>query len=272
MGWVWAYAGGGGLPDRDQIATHARRGAKLTDPTLGFDSPRLHSTTLRGSTYQPRSACITDQSISICASATPSISEWVVTRVLFFVSGDFVQAGLPSVTSLPDCARLARSSGGFCHLSRPWCRGTTCDPEGECSHVPLAFSSLERDGRGRRGRWCRVFVACGADHGVGPSFGSRGGPPERVTRDRIRPGRLRHGHAHDAGPGDLQWMTAGRGIVHCEMPVSKEPCTGLQLWVNLVLSPPFSLFLRFSFTPSFCLHHINLLAFFLHVCSLEEEG
>lgn len=35
------------------------------------------------------------------------------------------------------------------------------------------------------------------------------------------------------GPGDLQWMTAGRGIVHCEMPVGEETCHGLQLWVNL---------------------------------------
>lgn len=28
-------------------------------------------------------------------------------------------------------------------------------------------------------------------------------------------------------------MTAGRGIVHLEMPESEEECTGLQLWVNL---------------------------------------
>ena len=28
-------------------------------------------------------------------------------------------------------------------------------------------------------------------------------------------------------------MTAGRGIVHCEMPVGTEMCRGLQLWVNL---------------------------------------
>uniref|UniRef100_A0A3Q2P8V8 Pirin n=1 Tax=Fundulus heteroclitus TaxID=8078 RepID=A0A3Q2P8V8_FUNHE len=38
-------------------------------------------------------------------------------------------------------------------------------------------------------------------------------------------GRLKH--------GDLQWMTAGRGVVHAEMPVSEEPVVGLQLWVNL---------------------------------------
>ncbi|XP_041115047.1 pirin isoform X2 [Polyodon spathula] len=29
------------------------------------------------------------------------------------------------------------------------------------------------------------------------------------------------------------WMTAGRGVVHAEMPVSDEPVCGLQLWVNL---------------------------------------
>ena len=33
-------------------------------------------------------------------------------------------------------------------------------------------------------------------------------------------------------PGDLQWMTAGRGIVHSEMP-GWERTRGLQLWVNL---------------------------------------
>ncbi|XP_068455551.1 pirin isoform X3 [Clinocottus analis] len=33
--------------------------------------------------------------------------------------------------------------------------------------------------------------------------------------------------------GDLQWMTAGRGVVHAEMPVSEQPVLGLQLWVNL---------------------------------------
>ena len=35
------------------------------------------------------------------------------------------------------------------------------------------------------------------------------------------------------GPGDLQWMTAGRGIVHSEMPATNEVSRGLQLWVNL---------------------------------------
>lgn len=28
-------------------------------------------------------------------------------------------------------------------------------------------------------------------------------------------------------------MTAGRGVVHCEMPSGKEAAHGLQLWINL---------------------------------------
>ncbi len=36
------------------------------------------------------------------------------------------------------------------------------------------------------------------------------------------------------GPGELQWMTAGRGIMHQEMPVaSREGIEGFQFWVNL---------------------------------------
>lgn len=34
-------------------------------------------------------------------------------------------------------------------------------------------------------------------------------------------------------PGDVQWMTAGSGIVHQEMPEAAEPMWGFQLWVNL---------------------------------------
>lgn len=36
------------------------------------------------------------------------------------------------------------------------------------------------------------------------------------------------------GPGSIQWMTAGKGIVHSEMPEQKEgKMQGFQLWVNL---------------------------------------
>jgi redox-sensitive bicupin YhaK (pirin superfamily) len=35
-------------------------------------------------------------------------------------------------------------------------------------------------------------------------------------------------------PGDVQWMTAGKGIVHSSVPGSfEEDSVGFQLWVNL---------------------------------------
>lgn len=40
------------------------------------------------------------------------------------------------------------------------------------------------------------------------------------------------GHSGQIGPGDLQWMTAGKGIVHAEMP-GDGLAEGLQLWINL---------------------------------------
>lgn len=50
-------------------------------------------------------------------------------------------------------------------------------------------------------------------------------------------GAFRHednkGHAGTIGVGDLQWMTAGKGIVHSEMPATDGRNVGLQLWVNL---------------------------------------
>jgi quercetin 2,3-dioxygenase len=51
-------------------------------------------------------------------------------------------------------------------------------------------------------------------------------------------GRVRHGDSiGNSGviePGDLQWMTAGSGIIHEEMPqVSPHGVHGFQLWVNL---------------------------------------
>jgi hypothetical protein len=55
-------------------------------------------------------------------------------------------------------------------------------------------------------------------------------------------GRVHHedseGHEGVIGPGDVQWMTAGAGLVHSEMPdreMLREggPMHGFQLWVNL---------------------------------------
>jgi quercetin 2,3-dioxygenase len=51
-------------------------------------------------------------------------------------------------------------------------------------------------------------------------------------------GEVRHrdtlGNSGSIGAGDVQWMTAGRGIMHEEMPqVRPEGIAGFQLWVNL---------------------------------------
>ena len=51
-------------------------------------------------------------------------------------------------------------------------------------------------------------------------------------------GRMRHedhlGNRGDLGPGDVQWMTAGRGVIHSEMPQQTEGrMRGFQLWLNL---------------------------------------
>jgi redox-sensitive bicupin YhaK (pirin superfamily) len=51
-------------------------------------------------------------------------------------------------------------------------------------------------------------------------------------------GKFRHkdnkGHEGVLETGGAQWMTAGRGIVHSEMPIQKEGrVRGLQLWLNL---------------------------------------
>ena len=51
-------------------------------------------------------------------------------------------------------------------------------------------------------------------------------------------GQMRHKDSTGAegllGPGSVQWMTAGRGIVHSEMPEQREGrMSGFQLWVNL---------------------------------------
>jgi redox-sensitive bicupin YhaK (pirin superfamily) len=45
--------------------------------------------------------------------------------------------------------------------------------------------------------------------------------------------RDNHGHAGVLRAGDVQWMTAGRGIVHSEMPFGDETVHSLQLWLNL---------------------------------------
>jgi redox-sensitive bicupin YhaK (pirin superfamily) len=54
-------------------------------------------------------------------------------------------------------------------------------------------------------------------------------------------GHMRHedsfGNRGDLGPGDVQWMTAARGIIHSEMPQQTAGrMRGFQLWLNLPAS------------------------------------
>ena len=51
-------------------------------------------------------------------------------------------------------------------------------------------------------------------------------------------GRMQHrdhlGNVGDLGPGSVQWMTAGRGVIHSEIPQQTEGVMeGFQLWLNL---------------------------------------
>jgi quercetin 2,3-dioxygenase len=79
-----------------------------------------------------------------------------------------------------------------------------------------------------------------------PPGAAKGAPdhPHRgfETVTYVLEGRMEHrdsrGNAGSIGPGDVQWMTAGRGVVHSEMPAAELALRGgrmhgFQLWVNL---------------------------------------
>jgi len=82
-----------------------------------------------------------------------------------------------------------------------------------------------------------------ADLGPGEAKGAPDHPHrgfETVTY--VLDGRMEHkdsqGNAGGLGPGDVQWMTAGAGVVHSEMPEADFRMRGgrmhgFQLWVNL---------------------------------------
>ena len=82
-----------------------------------------------------------------------------------------------------------------------------------------------------------------ADYGPGQAVGAPDHPHrgfETVTY--VLDGEMEHedsaGHRGRIGPGDVQWMTAGAGIVHSEMPSRRIQqqggrVHGFQIWVNL---------------------------------------
>ena len=73
-----------------------------------------------------------------------------------------------------------------------------------------------------------------------------GGFPEHPHRGMetityMKTGRMRHrdhmGNEGVIGPGDVQWMTAGKGVLHSEMPEQESGLLhGFQLWLNLPAS------------------------------------
>src|SRR5450432_49876 len=77
-----------------------------------------------------------------------------------------------------------------------------------------------------------------------------GGSPEHPHRGFetvtiVLEGRMRHrdsvGNVGLLEPGSVQWMTAGRGILHSEMPEQEEGrMAGFQLWVNLAAADKMS--------------------------------
>jgi len=81
------------------------------------------------------------------------------------------------------------------------------------------------------------------EYGPGQAVGAPDHPHRGFeTVSYILEGEAAHadsaGHAGTLGPGDVQWMTAGSGVVHREMPslrMQKEGgrIHGFQLWVNL---------------------------------------
>ncbi len=79
------------------------------------------------------------------------------------------------------------------------------------------------------------FVIAGDAKGAGfPDHPHRGF--ETVTY--MLSGRMKHadsaGNGGIIGPGEVQWMTAGSGVVHSEMPrLDGGEVRGMQLWVNL---------------------------------------
>jgi redox-sensitive bicupin YhaK (pirin superfamily) len=81
------------------------------------------------------------------------------------------------------------------------------------------------------------------DYGPGEAIGAPDHPHrgfETVTY--VLEGEMEHedsaGHRGTLGPGDVQWMTAGAGIIHSEMPTARVRegggrAHGFQIWVNL---------------------------------------
>jgi redox-sensitive bicupin YhaK (pirin superfamily) len=97
----------------------------------------------------------------------------------------------------------------------------------------------------RQGTWLDPFLMLDEFFSDNPDDYLAGFPahPHRgfETVTYMLDGHLLHqdhlGNRGDLTPGSVQWMTAGRGIVHSEMPKQTEGrMRGFQLWINLPAS------------------------------------
>ena len=102
--------------------------------------------------------------------------------------------------------------------------------------------SLRRSIGSRRGLYLDPFLMLDEFFSDNPNDYIAGFPshPHRgfETVTYMLDGHMRHedhlGNRGDLGPGDVQWMTAGRGIIHSEMPQQTAGrLRGFQLWINL---------------------------------------
>jgi redox-sensitive bicupin YhaK (pirin superfamily) len=101
---------------------------------------------------------------------------------------------------------------------------------------------LRRSLGGQRGLYVDPFLMLDEFYSDNPDDYLAGFPahPHRgfETVTYMLDGHMRHedhlGNRGDLGPGDVQWMTAARGIIHSEMPQQAEGrMRGFQLWLNL---------------------------------------
>ena len=82
-------------------------------------------------------------------------------------------------------------------------------------------------------------VSYGPGEAVGaPDHPHRGFETVSYVLEGNREHRDSTGHSGRMGPGDVQWMTAGAGVIHAEMPAEQIRTLGgrvhgFQIWVNL---------------------------------------
>ena len=184
-----------------------------------------------------------------------SVSSLVSKTLLFFVqhvhlntrSQAFVTACLKSIPhTLPSTLRLNLSTKSVSSLSRSQGIGTMTSPRS----VQKAFLAVSQS----EGMGARVRRSIGTpnlrnfspflmlDHfSVSPGAGFPDHPHRgQETITYMLSGVADHedfaGNKGTIETGDLQFMTAGRGIVHSEMPRPNDdgsPAVGMQLWVDL---------------------------------------